>query len=100
MGILSFAALLSYDVNQDSLNNTQPVQDNWVGTVGANFANWVLGSRHWLLAFACIFRRFCLGILLWQEEVRMVERQSTGCFTVSTLCASWRFWTFRRDQGK
>ena len=43
MGILSFAALLSYDVNQDSLNNTQPVQDNWVGTVGANFANWVLG---------------------------------------------------------
>ena len=52
MGILSFAALLSYDVNQDSLNNTQPVQDNWVGTVGANFANWVLGVvgiGSWLL---------------------------------------------------
>ena len=52
MGILSFAALLSYDVNQDSLNNTQPVQDNWVGTVGANFANWVLGVvgiGFWLL---------------------------------------------------
>ena len=43
LGVLSFAALLSYDVNQDSLNNTQPVQDNWVGTFGANFANWVLG---------------------------------------------------------
>ncbi len=52
LGVLSFAALLSYDVNQDSLNNTLPVQDNWVGTVGANFANWVLGVvgiGSWLL---------------------------------------------------
>ena len=30
----------------------------------------------------------------------MVERQSTGCFTVSTLCASWRFWTFNQTYSK
>ena len=72
MGILSFAALLSYDVNQDSLNNTQPVRQ-WVGTV-ANFANWVLGVVGIGLGFACIFRRFCLGILLWhEEEVRWLK---------------------------
>ncbi len=44
LGILSAAALLSYDVGQDSLNNTRPVSQNWVGIIGANFANWVLGA--------------------------------------------------------
>lgn len=43
LGVLSFAALLSYDVNQDSINNTNPISNNWVGIIGANFANWVLG---------------------------------------------------------
>ena len=44
LGVLSAAALLSYDVGQDSLNNTRPVSQNWVGIIGANFANWVLGA--------------------------------------------------------
>jgi S-DNA-T family DNA segregation ATPase FtsK/SpoIIIE len=43
LGVLSFAALLSYDVNQDSINNTNPISNNWVGIIGANFANWILG---------------------------------------------------------
>ncbi|MBT7852334.1 MAG: DNA translocase FtsK [Opitutae bacterium] len=43
LGLLSFAALLSYNVDQDSINNTNPISSNWVGIIGANFANWVLG---------------------------------------------------------
>ena len=57
LGILTAAALLSYDVGQDTLNNTRPISQNWVGLVGANFANWVLGAvgiGAWFIPVYCI----------------------------------------------
>lgn len=57
LGILTAAALLSYDIGQDTINNTRPVSQNWVGLVGANFANWVLGAvgiGAWFIPVYCV----------------------------------------------
>ena len=57
LGILAAAALLSYEIGQDSTNNTNPNSQNWVGMVGANFSNWALGAvgiGAWFIPVYCL----------------------------------------------
>jgi S-DNA-T family DNA segregation ATPase FtsK/SpoIIIE len=57
LGILAAAALLSYEIGQDSTNNTNPSSANWVGMVGANFSNWALGAvgiGAWFMPVYCL----------------------------------------------
>ena len=53
LGVLSFAALLSFDIIQSSDYNTNPVSHgNWVGIAGANFAGLalaVVGIGSWFI---------------------------------------------------